>query len=155
MKLLRTGIVLGLAGIVLAGCQTGPKQGFGQIAGGATGALIGSQFGSGSGRIAATALGAIVGTMVGGEIGRQLDEADQRALYDAQYKALEYGNPGTPVGWKNPDSGRYGDVVPGPGYKVNASDCRDYTSTIYIGGQPQVARGTACRQPDGTWRPVS
>jgi len=153
--MLRSVVVVAVAGLTLAGCQSGPKEGFGQVAGGVTGALIGSQFGSGSGRIAATALGAVVGTMVGGSIGRQLDEADQRALYDAQYRALEYGNAGTPVSWRNPDSGRYGDVVPGPGYKVNSYDCRDYTHTIYIGGQPQVARGTACRQPDGTWKPVS
>lgn len=150
-------IVAGLiiAGLILAGCQTGPKQTFGTLAGGATGALIGAQFGQGSGRLAATALGAAIGAMVGSDIGRQLDEADQRALYDAQYRALEYGNPGTPVAWKNPNSGHYGEVVPGPGYKVNVSDCRDYTTTIYIGGQPQVARGTACRQPDGTWQTVT
>lgn len=154
MPLLRTLVGLAIAGLVLAGCQ-GPKQTFGTLAGGATGAVIGSQFGQGSGRIAATALGAAVGAMVGGEIGRQLDEADRRALYDAQYRALEYGNAGTPVAWRNPNSGNYGEVVPGPGYKVNVSDCRDYTSTIYIDGQPQVARGTACRQPDGTWKPVS
>jgi surface antigen len=155
MSPLKTIIALGAAGLALSGCATGPKQGFGQVAGGVTGALIGSQFGSGSGKLAATALGAVVGTMIGGEIGRQLDEADQRALYDAQYKALEYGNPGTPVGWKNANSGHYGEIVPGPGYKVNAYDCRDYTHTIYISGQPQVARGTACRQPDGTWKPVA
>lgn len=148
-------IATGVAGLVLAGCQSGPKQGFGQVAGGVTGALIGSQFGSGSGKLAATALGAVVGTMVGGEIGRQLDEADQRALYEAQYRALEYGNPGTPVAWQNPGSGHYGEVVPGAGYKVNAYNCRDYTNTIFIDGQPQVARGTACREPDGTWKPVA
>jgi surface antigen len=155
MSVVKSAAVVGLAGLLLAGCQSGPKEGFGQVAGGVTGALIGSQFGSGSGKLAATALGAVVGTMIGGQIGRQLDEADQRALYDAQYRALEYGNPGTPVAWKNPGSGHHGEVVPGPGYKVNAYDCRDYTHTIYISGQPQVARGTACRQPDGTWKPVS
>lgn len=155
MSLLKALAALAIAGIVLAGCQAGPKQQFGGIVGGATGALIGSQFGQGSGRLAATALGATIGAMVGSEIGRQLDEADQRALYDAQYRALEYGNPGTPVGWKNANSGRYGEVVPGPGYKVNVSNCRDYTSTIYIDGRPQVARGTACRQPDGTWKTVT
>jgi surface antigen len=155
MPSVKTVVALGLAGVMLAGCQSGPKQGVGQVAGGVTGALIGSQFGSGSGKLAATALGAVIGTMIGGEIGRRLDEADQRALYDAQYRALEYGNPGAPVGWKNASSGHYGEVVPGQGYKVNAHDCRDYTHTIYIGGQPEVARGTACRQPDGTWKPIS
>ena len=152
---LKTVIVIGFCSVALASCQNGPKQGFGQVAGGVTGALVGSQFGSGSGKLAATALGAVVGTMVGGEIGRRLDEADQRALYDAQHKALEFGNPGAPVAWSNPKSGHRGEVVPGPGYKVNAFNCRDYTNTIFIDGQPQVARGTACRQPDGTWKPIA
>jgi len=155
MSSLKSLAVLVVAGLFLAGCQAGPKQQFGGFAGGATGALIGSQFGQGSGRVAATVLGATIGAMVGSEIGRQLDEADQRALYDAQFRALEYGNPGTPVGWKNTKSGHYGDVVPGPGYKINVSNCRDFTSTIYIDGRPQVARGTACRQPDGTWQTVT
>ena len=26
--------------------------------------------------------------------------------------------------------------------------------TVYIDGKPEVARGTACKQPDGSWRPV-
>lgn len=151
----KTVFALGVAALLLAACQSGPKQGIGQVAGGVGGAVIGSQFGSGSGKIAATALGAVVGAMVGGEIGRQLDEADQRALYNAQFQALEYGKPGAPVAWNNPRSGHYGEVVPGPGYKINASSCRDYNATIFVDGQPQAARGTACRQPDGTWKPIT
>jgi hypothetical protein len=30
--------------------------------------------------------------------------------------------------------------------------CREYDSTIYVGGQPQHAYGTACQQPDGSWQ---
>jgi len=33
-------------------------------------------------------------------------------------------------------------------------NCRQFTHTIYIDGKPQTARGTACRNPDGTWQPV-
>jgi surface antigen len=33
-------------------------------------------------------------------------------------------------------------------------NCRQFTHTIYIDGRPQTARGTACRNPDGTWQPV-
>ena len=58
---------------------------------------------------------------------------------------------GAPVSWKNPDSGRYGTVVPGPAYVESGRNCRSYTHTIYIDGQPQTARGTACRNPDGSW----
>jgi surface antigen len=66
-------------------------------------------------------------------------------------QALESGRSGAAVPWRNPDSGRYGSVVPGPAYQANGLQCRRYTHTIYIDGQPQVARGSACRNPDGTW----
>jgi hypothetical protein len=31
-------------------------------------------------------------------------------------------------------------------------ECREVHLTVTIGNQPQDAVGTACRQPDGTWR---
>ena len=49
---------------------------------------------------------------------------------------------------------RYGTIVPGPGYQESGRNCRSFTHTIYIDGRPQVARGSACRNPDGTWQPV-
>jgi hypothetical protein len=30
--------------------------------------------------------------------------------------------------------------------------CREYQGTLNIGGHPQPSYGTACLQPDGTWR---
>jgi surface antigen len=68
--------------------------------------------------------------------------------------ALESGSAGAPVGWENPDSGRRGSIVPGPYYDRQGSRCRDFTHTVYIDGRPQIARGQACRNPDGTWTPV-
>ena len=35
---------------------------------------------------------------------------------------------------------------------VAGRNAADFTHTIYIDGRPQVARGDACRNPDGTWR---
>jgi hypothetical protein len=32
--------------------------------------------------------------------------------------------------------------------------CREYQGTADIGGGPQTVYGTACQQPDGTWRLV-
>jgi hypothetical protein len=32
--------------------------------------------------------------------------------------------------------------------------CREYTATTTINGQPERVTGTACLQPDGTWRIV-
>jgi hypothetical protein len=34
-------------------------------------------------------------------------------------------------------------------------ECREYQSTTTIAGQPQSMVGTACRQPEGTWRIVN
>ncbi len=39
---------------------------------------------------------------------------------------------------------------------ANSSDatCREYQTTTTIEGVPQPTRGTACLQPDGTWKTV-
>ncbi|MGA9324185.1 MAG: RT0821/Lpp0805 family surface protein, partial [Xanthobacteraceae bacterium] len=75
--------------------------------------------------------------------------------YAAQMQALETGPSGAPVAWRNPDTGRYGNVVPGPAYQMNGEPCREYTHTVYIDGQPQTGRGTACRNADGSWTTIS
>ena len=133
----------------------GPKENTGTLVGAVAGGLIGSQFGGGTGeRIAAGLAGAAIGGLIGNRIGAGMDDDDKRRAYAAQMQALESGKSGVAVAWKNPDSGRYGSVVPGPAYQSNGLQCRPYTHTIYIDGGPQVARGNACRNPDGTWTAV-
>lgn len=147
-------------GLTLAACAgnpetgTGPKENTGTLVGALGGALIGSQIGGGTGeRIAAGVAGAAIGGLIGNRIGAAMDDEDKRRAYAAQMQALETGPSGAPVAWRNPDSGRYGSVVPGPAYEQAGVQCRQYTHTIYISGQPQTARGTACRNPDGSWTP--
>ena len=91
------------------------------------------------------------GDFLGNQIGGALNAEDKRRAYAAQMQALEAGPSGVPVPWRNPDSGRYGNVVPGPAYHLNGMPCRQYTHTVYVDGTPQVQRGTACRNPDGGW----
>jgi surface antigen len=151
---------IALLGTGLGGCAGGmfggPKEDTGTLIGAGTGALIGSQFGGSTrSNIAGGIAGAAIGALIGNRIGAAMDDEDRRRAYAAQMDALERGPSGAPVAWRNPDSGRYGNIVPGPAYQQGALKCRPYTHTIYIGGQPQVARGTACRNPDGTWGPVS
>jgi surface antigen len=135
---------------------TGPKENTGTLLGALGGALIGSQVaGGGAGsRIAAGVAGAAIGGLIGNRIGAAMDDEDKRRAYAAQIEALERGPSGAPVAWRNPDSGRYGSIVPGPAYQQQGMQCRQYTHTIYIDGRPQTARGAACRNPDGTWTPV-
>jgi surface antigen len=150
-----------VAAVFLAGCSgtpetgQGPKENTGTLMGAITGGLIGSQFGGGTAeRVTAGIAGAAIGGLIGNRIGAAMDDEDKRRAYAAQVQALENGKSGASVAWKNPDSGRYGSIVPGPAYTNNGMQCRPYTHTIYIDGRPQVARGNACRNGDGTWTAV-
>jgi surface antigen len=95
--------------------------------------------------------GPTFGDFLGNQISAALNPEDKRRAYAAQMQALEAGPSGVPVPWRNPDSGRYGNVVPGPAYQLNGRLCRQYTHSVYIDGTPQIQRGTACRNPDGGW----
>src|ERR1700681_3238886 len=129
----------------------GAKENTGTLVGAVAGGLIGSQFGGGTGeRLAAGVAGAAIGGMIGNRIGAGMDDEDKQRAYAAQVQALESGRSGAAGAWKNPDSGRYGSVVPGPAYQSNGMQCRQFTHTVYIDGRPEVARGNACRNPDGT-----
>jgi len=148
-------VAVGLIGASLAGCQTAQDNpntvggaAIGAIAGGVIGQVVGGNTG-------ATLLGAAAGGLIGGMIGNSLDQQDQARARAAENQALEYGNPGAPVSWRG-ESGAYGTIVPGPAYARGGSPkCREFTHTIYVDGRPQTARGTACRNPDGTWSPVA
>jgi surface antigen len=130
MKRATTLAAIGMAGLLLAGCQTS------------------------IGGLGSTPRDILAGGLSSGAIGSGLTSSDRRNAAEAEFRALEYGRTGTIVPWQDKRSGHRGEVVPGTGYKINNSDCRDYTHTIYDDGQPKSGRGTACRQPDGTWKAV-
>jgi surface antigen len=151
---IRTTAALSLTAVLLAGCagDPGPRTVSGAAGGALVGGAIGALTGGGTGNIVA---GAIAGGLVGGVIGNALDEEDRRRAYAAEMQALEYGGPGTPVSWQG-QRGARGTIVPGPYHaRGQYQRCRDYSHTIYIQGRPEVARGVACRNPDGTWSPIS
>lgn len=132
---------LGLA-VALAGCGTSPV-------------------GPGPAAPASTVPFVVAGTptmtagLVGTTVGADLPAADRNVGLEAEYRALEFGTAGTPVAWTGSQSGVTGEVVPGARYRVNEFECRDYTHTLMRGGQTEAARGTACREADGSWAPVA
>jgi surface antigen len=156
MQIARLGIAAALT-LGLAACADyGTKQTAGTLVGAGTGAFIGSQIGHGTGRLVATGLGTLLGAWAGNEIGKSLDRADQAYASRAEYDALEYNRSGESQSWNNPDSGHYGYVTPQQAYQNSYGQyCREYSHTVYVGGQPQRAYGTACRQADGSWQIVS
>lgn len=148
-------VVIVSISVALSGC--GPdasKQDTGLAVGAVAGGILGSAAGRGSGRIAGAMIGAVAGGIIGSEIGRSMDRRDRILAQQAEYDAFERGPAGRPVHWQNPENGRYGDVVPMEPYRRGSLDCRDFTHTVYIDGRPQAMRGTACRNPDGTWSNV-
>lgn len=149
---------LATAAVILAACaQDGnQKQTAGTIVGGIGGAVLGSQVGGGSGRIVATAVGTLAGALIGSEVGKSLDKADRAEMRQAEQQA--HSAPvGETIEWNNPDTGNYGSVTPvrdGRSTQTGAY-CREYQTSVNVGGRQEEAYGTACQQPDGSWEIVS
>lgn len=131
------------------GCAQYPRhEQEGMVIGGILGGVLGSQVGGGRGRTAATIVGTMAGVMIGGSIGRSMDDTDR--LNTA--RSLETVRTGVPSSWRNPDSGNQYTVVPTRTFDSSTGPCREYTVDAVVGGKREKVYGTACRQPDGSWR---
>jgi len=135
--------------VLLAACGTTSQTG-GQ------GGLLGTTIGQGgsSAKVAGTIIEAMNGGLVGGTVGTGLNEREKRSALEAEYRALEYTASGQKVAWQG-DSGHSGEVVAAQPYRVGSQDCRQYTQTVVIGGASSTARGTACRNANGSWTPLT
>jgi len=145
MAAVHTGLMIA-AMLALSACSsTGTSTGGGSV--------LGSFAGTSSRPTAASA--SIVAAMGGGlvgAIGPTLSDGEKRRALEAEYQALEYTQGGETVNW---ESGRLrGEVVAYQPYRVGSQDCRQYMHTLNEAGAPRSARGTACRNPDGSWSPL-
>jgi surface antigen len=95
------------------------------------------------------------GGLIGGSIGVGLSDEEKSRALEAEYRALEYSQAGQPVAWKGDDQSTYGQAAAASPYRVGSQDCRQYTQTVVRGGQSRIARGTACRNSDGSWTPLT
>jgi len=134
---------------LLTACEHAPnKRQTGAVIGGILGGVLGHQIGRGRGRTAATIIGTLAGGALGSYVGSEMDTADELR----QQQALEYNPTNTPSTWVNPDTQTQYTVTPTQNYANNSGqDCRDYTTTIYVDGHAENARGTACRDLQGHW----
>lgn len=94
------------------------------------------------------------GGLITGTVGEGLSKGDRRKALEAEYRALEYTQSGQAVAWSG-NGGRSGEVVPAQPYRVGSQDCRQYTHKVTVSGQARTARGTACRNTDGSWATLS
>lgn len=142
--------------LILANCAGDPnqKQNIGTVAGGATGALLGSLFGEGTGKMVAIGAGAVIGAFAGNQIGASMDKTDALKAESSAQQGLESAPSGKTTAWKNPDTGNSGNFTPHKAYKTDNGYCREFTQNVTVAGKTQNAYGTACRQPDGTWKIV-
>ncbi len=184
LGLKKTTLAATILAMSLAGCANGGAGNqqvgttIGGLVGAAAGGLAGTQVGQGRGRTAAIIAGTILGGALGAGIGNSLTAQDNALAQQTTQQALTSAPQNQPVRWQNPQTGTYGDVVattpiyqqpyntvyqqaPQPAYATTYSqpqavDCRDYKQTIFVDNQRyETATGTACRQPDGSWKIVS
>ncbi|MBI3707248.1 MAG: glycine zipper 2TM domain-containing protein [Proteobacteria bacterium] len=142
--------------LALGACADGgEKENIGTVIGGIGGAVAGAQFGRGTGRLAATAAGTLIGAFLGREVGKSLDRADMAAARQAQTRA-NAAPIGQQITWTNPESGNSGTITPRrEGNDATGNYCREYQTTVTVGGKTEQAYGTACRQPDGSWKVIN
>lgn len=133
----------------LVSCSTMSNQDTGTLSGGLIGGLVGSQFGGGSGQLVAIAAGALAGAYIGGAIGKNMDDTDRLKMN----RALDDNEVGQPTYWRNARSGASYQVIPVKNVSIDGNEyCREYRTKADIGGKKRDVYGTACRQPDGSWK---
>ena len=157
MKSIRVTILLFTATVFLFGCAGMSKEQSGQGLGSIVGAIVGYNLGKGhKDKGWAIGLGALYGAAIGADIGRQLDERDKELANEAFQDSLENKKVGTVSSWNNPDTGHTGTTTPTRTYTADSgSPCREFTTTVLIGGEEQQGYGTACRQSDGSWKIIN
>jgi surface antigen len=160
MKKLVMATVTGAMLLTSTGCsQNGGQDGgitkeqVGSVAGAIGGAWLGSNLGKGKGQIVGIAAGTLLGTYIGNQVGQSLDKADLKYYEQTSQYSLEETKTDQTSEWANPDTGNSGTITPTRTYQLaDNTYCREYTQTINVGGKTVEGYGTACRQPDGTWK---
>lgn len=130
-------------------CRSNNEVG-GAIVGAILGGILGNAVSHGQG--GATLAGVIIGGVGGASLAGNLDCEDRSYVYRTYYDGFERGRSRASYPWRNDRTGDYGTLLVGDYYQDRDNyRCATYTQTIYVRGRPQVARGHACRQNDGTW----
>jgi surface antigen len=136
----------------LTGCETTTRAQQGEVIGGVIGGVLGSQVGEGSGQTAAIIIGTMAGSMIGRQVGQNMDDVDRMKTAET----LNNNRTGQSTTWTNPDNGREYTVTPTHTYEeTSGAPCREFQLEATVGGEPgQEVYGTACLQPDGSWKIV-
>lgn len=94
----------------------------------------------------------ILAALNGGVVGNteaDLSDNDTKRALEAEYRTLEAAPAGQPVVWRGDDAN--GEVMAAAPYQVGTQNCRQYTHRLIAAGKQMQARGSACRNDDGSW----
>jgi len=84
---------------------------------------------------------------------RAVGQADQRVREAALFEALETHVSGEAFAWRNPDSGKTGEITPVRTFKNRDGRwCREYTAVEALDDNAEIRRAIACRAPEGQWK---
>ena len=147
-------IATAVSAVLLTGCAgTYDKAQTGAVLGALTGTALAYGLGKDSGNKDLWLIaGGAAGGLFGHSIGKKLDERDRLLLGETVQQTLEKAPDNSVGSWNNPNSGNSGTIVPTQTHmSATNQPCREFTTTINIGGQQQQGVGTACRQADGSW----
>lgn len=133
-------LVASFALLLLPGCMSGGSS-----------TPINTAFAPSSTPTAGSAVAGIVGGGLVMASNAELTRQEQLVAIDAEYHALETAPAGEPVEWSDETTGNNGTVTAAQPYRVGSQDCRPYSHVIRAEGAPNSLRGTACRNPDGSW----
>ncbi len=153
-----------LAGLVMGRCHMlsiGTKTVFSLAMLGASLLILSACANTSAGKVAgsyipnfSTSTNTLVSELGNGLLGNnsaQLPVNDRQKALEAEYQALEYSHNRKPVAWKGASDLTTGEVVAATPYQVGSQNCRQYTHSYTINGVPQTVKGTACRNPNGSW----
>ena len=144
-----------ISATLLTGCAgTYNKATTGAALGALTGTALAYGLGKDSGKKDLWLVaGAAAGGLFGHNIGAKLDERDRLLMGETVQQTLEKAPDNSTGSWNNPNSGHSGTVVPTQTYQAtNGQYCREFQTSVVVGGETQQGYGRACRQPDGSWK---
>jgi len=122
------------------------RQALGAALGATGGGLLGAELSHGD--PAAIIGGLLAGAVIGGALADTIHGVDRGCIG----QVLEHGPSHETIAWRDPDLDANYAVTPTRTYEMDDGEyCREYTTRVRIGGREELAYGTACRQPDGSW----
>ena len=128
---------------------------FGQILGSATGAYLGSKFGSGVTRDLSTIFGGAVGFLIGGKIAEILDDDEKKDFNETISNSLEDNKDLEVEEWQsNKNNETKAEIIPLNKYELDEKTCRDFKKIISKDKKIIEEESTACRDENGNWKVI-